>query len=622
MAASPTPRRRRARRGSVERPVNGRLYRGAFLVCSLPLVILAFSIARPAPLPAPLLPPNFDGGAARVLAADLATRYPDRSPGGAGSLGAAQWFRDQMGLYGLPVASDTWDEDVAGVGRVHLQNLWAVAAGQSPEAIVVLANRDDDGAGPGANDNASGTAALVELARDYARQAGSSQTVRTAHTLVFLSTDGGAYGNLGAARFAAHLPFKVVAAINLTAIAGDGPPRMEIAGDLPRSPAATLVETASRRVLEQTGTRTDRVGALGQLIDLGFPFTLYAQGPLVARGVPAITLTTAGARPPSALADRAASLNARRLGQLGRATQQLIGSLDQGLGLAQGTTAYLWIGDRIVRGWALELLLVSLLAPPFAVAVDLFAHCRRRGIPLLPALRSLRSRVFFWLYLGLCFGAFRLLGWWPQGSPRPPDPGSQVAGDWPVIALIALSLLGLLGWIVARQRLVPRRPVTAEERLAGDTAALLGLAIVALLVVATNPFALLFFLPPLHAWIWLPQVRSGRPPAWVVFFLLGLVGPALVLGSLAFRFGLGLDALWYLLLLAAIGFVHLPAIAITLCGGACAAQLAAVAAGRYAPYPGPRERPARGPVRELVRAVALSIRSQRRAHDERRRAAG
>ncbi len=622
MAASPTPRRRRPRRGSVQRPVNGRLYRSAFLVCSLPLVILAFSIARPAPLPAPLLPANFDGGAASILAADLATHYPDRSPGGSGSLRAAQWFRDHMALYGLPVASDTWDEDAVGAGRVHLQNLWAVAAGQSPEAIVVLANRDDDGSGPGADNNASGTAALVELARDYARQAGSSQTVRTAHTLIFLSTDGGAYGNLGAARFAAHLPFKVVAAINLTAIAGAGRPRMEIAGDLPRSPAATLVETAARRVLEQTGSRTDRVGALGQLVDLGFPFTLYAQGPLVARGVPAITLTTAGARPPSALADRAASLNARRLGQLGRATQQLIGSLDQGLGLAQGTTAYLWIGDRIVRGWALELLLVSLLVPAFAVAVDLFAHCRRRRIPLLPALRSLRSRVFFWLYLGLCFGAFRLLGWWPQGSSRPPDPGSQVAGDWPVIALIALVLLGVLGWVVARQRLVPRRPVTAEERLAGDTAALLGLAIVALLVVATNPFALLFFLPPLHAWIWLPQVRSGRPPARVVFFLLGLVGPALVVGSLAFRFGLGLDAVWYLLLLAAIGFVHLPAIAITLCGTACAAQLAAVAAGRYAPYPGPRERPLRGPVRELVRAVALSIRSQRHARDERRRAVG
>jgi hypothetical protein len=621
MAASPTPRRRRrARRGSVERPVNGRLYRSAFLVCSLPLVILAFSIARPSPLPAPILPANFDGVAARELATDLAGHYPDRSPGGSGSVRAAQWFRDHMALYGLPVSSDTWREKVAGVGEVRLQNLWAVAGGQSPEAIVVLANRDNDGSGPGADNNASGTAALVELARDYARQTGSGQPVRSAHTLVFLSTDGGAYGNLGAARFAQHLPFKVVAAINLTAIAGNGPPRIEIAGDLPRSPAATLVETAAHRVLEQSGLRAGRVGTLGQLIDLGFPFTLYGQGLLVAAGVPAITLTTAGNRPPPAIDDR--TLDATRLGQVGKAAQQLVGSLDQGLGLAQGTTAYLWAGDRIVRGWALELLLVSLLIPFFVGAVDLFAHCRRRRIPLLPALRSLRSRLLFWLYLGVVFLVFRLLGAFPEGSSRPPDPGSEVAGNWPVLALLGLGVLGLIGWLVARQRLVPRRPVTPEERLAGDTAALLGLAIVALLVVATNPFALLFVLPALHAWLWLPQVRSGRPPARLVFFLLGLLGPALIVFSLAFRFGLGLDALWYVVLLTAIGYIHFPPVAIALCGAACAAQLAVVAAGRYAPYPGPRERPARGPVRNAVRAVAVTTRNQRRTRDKRRRATG
>ena len=612
MAASPTPkRRRRARRGSIERPLNGRLYRTAFLVAAVPLVILAFGIARPAPLPAPSLPADFDGGAARTLAVDLATHLPDRSPGGAGSVRAAQWFRDHMALYGLPVASDTWREQIPGRGRVRLQNLWAVASGQSKDAIVVLAHRDDDGTGPGADDDASGTAALVELARDYAAQAGGSRPVRSAHTLVFLSTDGGAFGGLGALRFARRLPFKVVAAVNLDAIAGSGPPRLVIAGDTPRSPAATLVETAARRVLEQTGRRASRTGLLGQLIDLGFPFTLYEQGPLVAAGIPAVTLTTAGDRPPAAFVDRAGTLDARQLGQLGRSAQQLVGSLDQGLGVSQGTTSFLWAGDRIVRGWALELLLVSLLAPFVVVTVDLFAHCRRRRISLLPALRSLRSRLTVWLFAGVAFLLFKVAGAWPSGAPRPPSPASQVAGHWPVTALVGLGVVVLAAWLLTRRRLVPRRPVTAEERLAGDTAALLGLAIVALLVVATNPFALLFLLPPLHAWLWLPQVRRGRPPARAVFFLLGLTGPALVIGSLAIRYGLGLDAPWYLVLLAAVGYVHLPAVAITLCGGACAAQLAAVAAGRYAPDPGPRELPGRGPVRELVRFVVLSARARR-----------
>src|SRR4051794_36719764 len=173
MAATRDPaRRRRARRGSLERPVNARLYRSSFLFLSLPLLILAFSIVRPGSLPAPLLPPNFDGAATRQLAADFAGSFPDRSPNGTGSVRAAQWFRDQMSPYGLPIVSDTWEATTPELGTVRLRNLWAVAEGQSPDAIVVMAHRDDTGAGPGADDNASGTAALVELARNYAQSSG------------------------------------------------------------------------------------------------------------------------------------------------------------------------------------------------------------------------------------------------------------------------------------------------------------------------------------------------------------------------------------------------------------------------------------------------------------------
>jgi hypothetical protein len=64
------------------------------------------------------------------------------------------------------------------------------------------------------------------------------------------------------------------------------------------------------------------------------------------------------------------------------------------------------------------------------------------------------------------------------------------------------------------------------------------------------------------------------------------------------------------------------AVAITLGGTACAAQLAMVAAGRYAPYPEPGERSARGPLRELVRAVVLTLRARRRVTDDRQRAFG
>jgi hypothetical protein len=621
MAATRTPaRRRRARRGTLERPVNGRLYRGAFFVLSLPLLILAFSIVRPTVLTAPQLPPSFDGEATKALAIDL-TKLPNRAPGSSQSALAAQWFKDQIAPYGLPVSKDVWRQDVPGLGHVTLRNLWAVAAGQSNDAIVVLAHRDDTGTGPGANDDASGTAALVELARAYA-QTSPGEPVRSSHTIVFLSTDGGSFGGLGAVRFAQHSPFHIVSVVDLDAIASAGRTRVVITGDTPRSPAPALVQTASRRILEQTTVGPQRTGLLEQLIDLAFPFTLYEQGPFVARGIPAITLTTAGERPPDPFTDRPEFLDGARLGAVGRSVQQLIGSLDQGPDPAQGSTSYIWLGARIIRGWAIQLTLFGLLIPFFVGVVDLYAHCRRRRIPLVPAARSLRSRLSFWLYAGVAFYAFRLLGAWPSGAPRPPNPAVADSGNWPVLALIAFAFVLFLGWVVARQRLVPRRPVGNDERLAGDTVALLALGVVAMLVLATNPYALIFFLPALHAWLWLPQVRSGQPAARAIVLAVGLIGPALLLWSLGSRFGLGFDTPWYLVELAAVGYVHVPAVAITLGAAACSAQLITVAAGRYAPYPERDERPARGPLRELVRTVVLTVRDRRRVTEERRRAFG
>src|ERR671934_2835478 len=98
----PRAERRRARPGSVERPVNGRLYRGTWLLVGLPLLVAAFSVARPTPLPRAFLP-EFDGQATKELAGDLATERPNRFPG---ALGPADWFREQLRPYGLPVRTE------------------------------------------------------------------------------------------------------------------------------------------------------------------------------------------------------------------------------------------------------------------------------------------------------------------------------------------------------------------------------------------------------------------------------------------------------------------------------------------------------------------------------------
>ena len=607
----PRTERRRARPGSVERPVNGRLYRGTWLLVGLPLLVAAFSVARPTPLPRAFLP-EFDGQATKQLAEELATEKPNRLPG---AFGPAQWFREQLQSYGLPVRSERFSAVIPGRGRVHMQNLVAEAVGRSPRTIVVMAHRDNDGRGQGANDNASGTAMLIQLARAYGAPPGfPSGQLHPNHTILFLSTDGGSFGGLGAAWFAAHSPLRhdVAAVINLDSVGGGGRIRVEIGGDTPRTPSGTLLETVAARVAAETGRRPARPGILRQLVDLGFPFSLYEQAPFIARGIGAVTLTTAGDLPPDPVDDTADRLRADRLGQVGRATQDLLGTLDEGLEFAQGTSSYLYLGSRLIRGWAVELVLIACLLPFLATAVDLFARCRRRRISLAPALRGYRSRLAFWAWVVGLFELFALLGAWPDGASRPPAPRSDVAQDWPAQALLGLGVLALIGWLVTRERLLPRRSVTTEEELAGHTAALLCLGALSLLVVATNPFALVFLLPSLHAWLWLPQVRGAPLGARLGVLALGLAGPALLFGSFAGRFGLGWDAPWYVAELRAVGytpFVVMPFLAVWLAG---TGQLAALAGRRYAPYPDAADLPPRGPLRRVLRGVALAVRDRRR----------
>lgn len=617
-AVPPSSERRRPRPGSLERPVNGRLYRGTWLLVGLPLLLLAFSVARPAPLQPPNLPPAFDRVAAAQLARDLTTQWPNRVPGTPGAVGAARWFRDQLAPYGFIVRTERFTAVVPGRGRVPFENLVAVKPGSSRQAIVVMAHRDDSGAGAGANDNASGTAALLELARAYAPTAGAAR-LTLPYSLVFLSTDGDVYGGVGAAEFAAHAPEapNVAAVLNLDAVAGHGPPRLQLAGDTSRSPEPGLVETARSVLVQETGAQPGWPGALRQLIDLGFPFSVYEQAPFVSRGIPAVTITTGGDRPASGVGDTAAALNVRRLEQVGRATQNALDAMEQGVALSQGPPSYVYLGQRIVRGWAIEVVLIAMLLPFLAAAIDLFARCRRRRIRVSPAFRSYRSRLAFWIWCGLLFALFGVFGAWPRGTGRPP---SLDAVNWPTGALIALAVLIGASWFVARDRLLPRRHVRPEEELAGHVAALLALGVVGLLVVATNPFALLFLLPCLHAWLWLPQVRARALPARLGVLLVGFAGPALLIWSFAGRYGLGFDAPWYIASLFTVGYAPVVMLVIGLGWLAGAGQLMALTAGRYTPYPSAAERGPRGPIRETIRRIVLAQRRRRRTAEHPQRA--
>lgn len=630
MAANrPPPARARARRGSLERPINARLYRGTWLLVGIPLLIAAFSVGKPPALRAavPTLPPAFDKARATALARDLAETFPDRSPGSPGAVSARQWFADEVAKIGLRVRREPFVATIPGRGRVRLENLIVTIPGRSPQALAVLAHLDNVGTGPGANNNASGIAALIELARSYATSVSGNappgaSIVSPAHTLFFVATDGGEFGGLGANRFAADFRDRIVTAVVLDSIAGRGTARLVLAGNTAREADPGLVATTAARIQEQAAAPPRRPSAFTQLLDLAFPFSLYEQGPVLTHGVGAVTITTAGDRGPPPFADTPQRLNGGRLAQIGRSAQELLRALDQGAELVQGTSSYVYLGARVIRGWAIELVLIAALLPFVIAAIDLFARCRRRHVPIAPALRSYRSRLLFWLSIGAVFVLFALAGVWPTGAALPLSAHSSAAHHWPLLGLFGLAAFAIVAWIVTRARLAPRRPVAIDEELAGHTAALLALGVVGLLVVATNPYSLLIVLPSLHAWLWLPQVQSRQVWVRASVYAAGFLGPAIVLVSFGTRYGLGLDAPWYLAELVAVRFISIPTFVIGLAWLAAAGQFAALTAKRYAPYPEASER-GLGPIRSSLRSLVLAQRARKRAFaDQRQRAAG
>ncbi len=388
-AARPRGRRRRARRGTVDRPLNTRLVRVSSLVLAPVVLALLFSLSATGALPRPPLEPVFDASAAIAVAEELSTEFPSRVPGTEDAANAARWYSETIAGLGLDTEEEVWSADLVDLGEVELRNIVTEIPGRSEEAIVLVAHRDNAGTNEPYGDNASGTAALIELARGFAPQEALVPPLPN-RTLVLVSTDAGAYGGAGAVHFARTSAYArdALAAIVLDDVGAEGLPRIALAGDGSSSPARTLVRTASARIAEQTGQAPSIPSVLTQLVDLGIPFAAAEHGPFVAEEVAAISLTTRDATGASA-PGLARGLSERRMDQLGRATEALVGSIDASVGVAFRTPDSVFLEDRAASGWTVRLALVVAIVP-FALGIlDLLARGRRRRLPFRPATRAL-----------------------------------------------------------------------------------------------------------------------------------------------------------------------------------------------------------------------------------------
>jgi aminopeptidase YwaD len=107
-------------------------------------------------------PPEFDGSRAMVHVKQLAVAIGVRHAGRAAELAADDYASGYLEGLGYEVRV----VDVPVPNGLTSHNVIAVKQGSSPLTVVVGAHIDSWGPSPGGNDNASGSAAVLELARD------------------------------------------------------------------------------------------------------------------------------------------------------------------------------------------------------------------------------------------------------------------------------------------------------------------------------------------------------------------------------------------------------------------------------------------------------------------------
>ena len=274
--------RRRPRRGSLERPVSTRIYRAAWLVVAVPVLVAAFSVGRPDALPAPRVQPFFDRGTAVQFASEFANQFPNRSPGTEGQREATDWVEQQLRGYDFDVERQTFSAEIPGVGHPGAgQPRRRRAAHRAGEHPVEPGRRRH---GPSRQRRPLPGRQRQRIGDRRAAGAGARPRKRLA-----LAPDRPRLHRRRRVRRPRRRP--------LRRAAGASPAASPLSSTSTRSgraarrgsssratPPASRARPCSRRRTRPSRRRPSvtpkRPGALAQLVDLAFPFSFYEQAPV------------------------------------------------------------------------------------------------------------------------------------------------------------------------------------------------------------------------------------------------------------------------------------------------------------------------------------------------------
>ena len=280
--------------------LNARLYRTCWLVAGVALVVALLTLESPDRGPTPAIPPAIDGQGTLEIAEYLAGVAPERPAGSEADLAAARLVQNQLsqlpGMGGRVQVQEF--EARAGGDPVRLHNVFLAVPGESGGGVrggvLVVAPRDTP---PGVSAGASSTAILLRLARQ-------SVTTRHLRPHLFVSTDGNTLGQAGMRWFLATFSdFAISSVIVLDGVGDAEGDRIHVWARGTDSAQALQLARAAEGSIARAGARPVAIPGLGnQLLRLAVPQTFGDQGPAIAAGVPAVTLS---GRPDSPLHDGA-----------------------------------------------------------------------------------------------------------------------------------------------------------------------------------------------------------------------------------------------------------------------------------------------------------------------------